>query len=432
MAKFLIENYGCQMNLSESESLRSFLEKNGHKFVESPEEAEFVIINTCSVRKSAEERIIGRLGYYRGIKRTKNPEIKVAIMGCMAQNEGIKLKDAFPDILKAIIGTYNKEKILDFIEKQSEKEIQLEMKNYRFMEATPHKKYPFKSFVPISHGCNNFCSYCIVPYVRGREISRDSNEIIENIKRLVDKGVKEVTLLGQNVNSYNDGKLIFPELMDRICKITSLERLTFLTSHPKDFSREIVDVIRENKQILRYVHLPLQSGNNRILKLMNRKYTIEDYIEKIEMVRQIPDVVITTDIIVGFPGETEREFLDTIEIVKKIKFNEAYMYYYNPRPNTKANELDGKIPEKEKKRRLAYLIEIQNEIRKELLKNYLNKKFMVLFESITKKNPSEIFGRSENNLIVYTKSKTNLIGEIRPILINRINDGVLFGEILTN
>ena len=429
MANFFIENYGCQMNLSEAESLAQLIEKRGHKVVSSPKDAEIVVINTCSVRESAEERIYGRLGYYRGLKNS-GKEISVIVIGCMSQYAGLKLKEEFSDVLKGVWGTYNKEEILSFLDSIDKDIIHLEMKNYRFVYAVPQKKYPFKSFLTISHGCNNFCSYCIVPYVRGREICRDSDDIIENVKELVDKGVKEITLLGQNVNSYYDGKLNFPHLMDRICNSTSLERLTFLTSHPKDFSREIVDVILANRKILRYVHLPLQSGNNRILSLMNRKYTVEEYHEKIEWIRKIPDVVISTDIIVGFPTETEREFLDTVDFIKKIRFNEAYMYYYNPRPGIKANEIGGEIPEKEKKRRLSYLIEVQNKIKKELLENYVNREYNVLFEALSKKNKNELFGRSENNLIIFAGGMKEYIGKILKVRTDSVENVSLKGQII--
>ncbi len=430
MSTFYIENYGCQMNLSEAESLKFYLEKEGHIWVDNPRKVEFVIINTCSVRESAEERIIGRLGYYRGLKNAENPVLKVVLMGCMAQSVGERLKEEFSDILKIVWGTYNKERLGEVLKTYSDCFSYTKMKKYEFMEAMPQKKFPFKSLLSISHGCNNFCSYCIVPYVRGREISRDSKKIIENVKRLVEKGVKEVTLLGQNVNSYNDGKVNFPTLLFKIANETEIERITFLTSHPKDFSKELVDVIIENRKILRFLHLPLQYGNNRILSLMNRKYTIEKYLEDVEMARKIPDLVISTDIIVGFPTETEEEFLDTIEVIKKIKFNEAYMYFYNPRPFVKASELKPEIPEKEKKKRLAYLIEVQNSIKSELLKFYIGKSYSLLVESVSKKDKNELLGRTENNLFVFVNGKKDLIGKIVGVRIDGIRNQSLVGRII--
>ncbi|MEJ5285051.1 MAG: tRNA (N6-isopentenyl adenosine(37)-C2)-methylthiotransferase MiaB [Brevinematales bacterium] len=430
MPKFYIENYGCQMNLSESDSLKNLILSEGYSIVDSPMNADFVIINTCSVRKTAEDRIYGRLGYYRGLKQEKNLFVKVVVMGCMAQNVGEELKKDFSDVVVAVWGTYNKQKLLDLINENSYDIVYKEMIEYKFMEATPETKFPFKAYLPISHGCNNFCSYCIVPYVRGREINRDSNEIIENVKRLLDKGVLEITLLGQNVNSYNDGRLNFPELLDVIANKTEIKRLTFLTSHPKDFSREIVEVIKSNKNILKYIHLPLQSGNNRILGLMNRKYTVEKYLMDIEMAKEIEGVVLSTDVIVGFPGETEKEFLDTIELMRSVKFNEAYMYYYNSRPNVKANELEGELPLSEKKRRLAYLIDVQNQIKVELSKTYLNNEYEVLFEALSKKNRREVFGRTHNNLIVFTEGDKNIIGTIKKFKVNSIFNNVLKGDII--
>ncbi|MGC8765599.1 MAG: tRNA (N6-isopentenyl adenosine(37)-C2)-methylthiotransferase MiaB [Brevinematia bacterium] len=429
MANFFIENYGCQMNVSEADSLATYLEKSGHKRVKTPDKADFVIINTCSVRESAEERIIGRLGYYRGLKNRINPDIKVILMGCMAQYAGEKLREEFSDVLKVVWGTYNKDKVVEILNLY-DRYTYTDMKEYKFTDAFPQKKFPFKSFLPISHGCNNFCSYCIVPYLRGREICRNSDEVVENIKRLVEVGVKEVTLLGQNVNSYFDGKYSFSELLERIINETSLKRLTFLTSHPKDFSKQIVDVMESSKRILRYIHLPLQSGNNRILGLMNRKYTVEEYLEKIELIRRIQDVVISTDIIVGFPSETEKEFMDTIEVVKKIGFNEAYMYYYNPRPYAKASEFEGQIPEVEKKRRLSYLIEVQNSIKAQLLTTYVGKEYNLLIESVSKKNKSELLGRTDNNLIVFVDGRKDLIGSIVRVKIEALKDVVLKGRII--
>jgi len=412
MATFFIENYGCQMNVAEKDSLRVYLSKKGHLEASSPELADVIIINTCSVRKTAETRIEGRLGFYKGLKESSKKDIKVVLMGCMAQSAGIDMKKKFPEIVRVVWGTYNKEGILNYLNSLENEKDFLEFGEYKFLEAQPESKFPFKSFVPISHGCNNYCSYCIVPYVRGKEICRKSKEIMENIIYLVNNGVKEVTLLGQNVNSYRDENIEFPELLDSIANKTGIERLTFLTSHPKDFSIRLVEVIKQNPNIMRTIHLPLQSGSNRILKLMNRKYTIEEYLEKIEWIKSIPGITISTDIIVGFPSESDKDFEDTLKAINLIQFYEAFMYYYNPRPGTAAEKFPGQIPLKIKKERLAELIRIQNEIGFKKKAEFVGSKTSILIESISKKNKREFTGRTHNGIMTFVSGKRDLIGKI--------------------
>ncbi len=412
MIKFFIENYGCQMNVSESDSLRNLLIENGHQEAAAPSEAEVVIINTCSVRKTAEERIEGRLGYYRGLKEKKRISIKVIFMGCMAQSIGKEMKKRFPDVIKLVWGTYNRDGILDYFDQIEKGRDYLELESYHFMESMPQGKYSFKSFVPISHGCNNYCSYCIVPYVRGKEVYRKSKDILENIFRLMDKGVKEVTLLGQNVNSYSDGAVSFPELLDIISIKTSIPRLTFMTSHPKDLSKNLVDVIKTHDNIIKAVHLPLQSGSSRVLKLMNRKYGFEEYFEKIGWIKSIPAVLISTDIIVGFPSETEDDFHETLEALKKIEFHEAFMYFYNSRPGTAARDFSPQIPLKTKKQRLKELIELQFSITEKKLEEFIGFKTTALIESVSRKNKNELAGRTRNGLMIFLEGEKSLIGKI--------------------
>jgi tRNA-2-methylthio-N6-dimethylallyladenosine synthase len=424
--KFFIETYGCQMNTAESDSLKSILADAGFCEVDSPLDADFAILNTCSVRLTAEERIEGRIGYYRGLKR----DISVVLTGCMGQNVGLEIKRKFPDVVKLVWGTYNKEGLVSALLNISNSNDYLSQTDYRFMPAKPQKKYPFKAFVPVSHGCDNFCSYCIVPYVRGREISRKSGEIIENVKQLADEGVIEFCLLGQNVNSYRDGATGFPSLLDKIANIDGVERLTFLTSHPKDFSRELVGAINANPNVMRYIHLPFQAGSNRVLSEMNRKYTREDYLKKIETAREIDDVVITTDIMVGFPGETDAEFEDTMDIVERVRFNEAYMYRYNIRPGTKAEKLQNQVDEETKLSRLARLIETQSRITKKILPGYTGRVYRSLVESVSKKDETRLCARTHNGIMVFFKGDKSLIGRIVELEITGVSGTGLTAVIL--
>lgn len=418
MPKFHIENYGCQMNVSEASSLRALLIEHGHVEAENPAEADAVILNTCSVRATAEQRIRGRIGYYKGLNHVNGTDIKVIVMGCMAQHYGMKLREDFPGTVEAVWGTYHKEGVLHCLDHLGDgHENSLDLEGYRFLEARPQEKFPFKSFVPISHGCDNFCSYCIVPHVRGREIGRNADEIIGNIHKLVSEGVMEVILLGQNVNSYRDessGKaVLFPELLDRVAKTADIPRLGFMTSHPKDFSLELVTVMRDNQNILRQIHLPLQAGSDRILELMNRKYTAAQYLEKVEMAkREITGIVLSTDIIVGFPGETEQEFLQTLDMMKKVEYHEAYTYYYNRRPGTRAAEMKDDVPVSVKKERLAELIRLQKEISARKMKETVGKELSVLVETVSKKSGREVLGRADNTLMTYLEGDAGLVGKI--------------------
>jgi tRNA-2-methylthio-N6-dimethylallyladenosine synthase len=430
MAKFFIENYGCQMNVSESDSLRNLLKSNGHIETTGPHDADAVIINTCSVRNTAEIRIWGRLGYYREINENRKIPVHVIVMGCMAQNVGAAMKKKFPDVVSVIWGTYNKDGILDYFNNFRKPKDHLELDGYTFMDAKPQNKYSFKSFLPISHGCDNYCSYCIVPYVRSNEIHRKSSDIITNIKRLMDIGVKEIILLGQNVNSYQDEDIHFPDLLDRIVNQTQIERLSFMTSHPKDFGQKLADVMIQYPNIMKNVHLPVQAGSDRILKLMNRKYTVENYLEKIEIAGKIPDVIITTDIIVGFPSETDKDFQDTLELIEKVRFQEIFTYHYNTRPGTSAAQLPDDVPKKEKLDRLTLLIDAQRRITNEALEKQIGSEHSFLIESVSKKNKHELSGRTHNGLAVFIEGDKKQIGTLVRVMITGISGSGLKGRII--
>ncbi|OHD78644.1 MAG: tRNA (N6-isopentenyl adenosine(37)-C2)-methylthiotransferase MiaB, partial [Spirochaetes bacterium RIFOXYB1_FULL_32_8] len=359
MKYFFVETYGCQMNKADSTSVIENLKNAGFVQVNDPINADFVIINTCSVRKTAESRIWGRLGFFKGLKAKKN--LTTLVMGCMSERVGedFFLSNHSVDI---VVGNFYKDKIPSIIHnyKKGERLAFIGEKDLNFGYSFPDEENPKKAFVTISHGCNNFCSYCIVPYLRGREKSRPSKEIIDDIARLADKGVIQVTLLGQNVNSYgkDSDDISFSQLLKKICRDTNIGWIKYLSSHPKDLDDDLIETIITEDKVSKWLHLAVQSGSNNILQKMNRHYTIESYIEKVEKLKKnIRNLNITTDIIVGFPGETKLDFVDTVNLVKQIQFDDAYMYKYNVRENTHAaNQLIDDVPEEEKLERLATII----------------------------------------------------------------------------
>ena len=363
------QTFGCQMNARDSEKLLGILEEIGYTPTDS-EEADIVVYNTCTVRENANLRVYGRLGQLSKIKE-KNPHMVIALCECMMQEpdvvEKIRKSYKFVDV---IFGTFNIFKIAELLYthwQQAGQIIDIWDSTKDVVEELPtQRKFPFKSGVNIMYGCNNFCSYCIVPYVRGREKSREPKEIVREIERLVDDGVKEVMLLGQNVNSYGntfEEPFSFAQLLREIEKIDGLERIRFMTPHPKDFSDDLIEVMRTSKKVCNHIHLPLQSGSSRILKLMNRKYTKEHYLELVDKIRdRLPDVSITTDIIVGFPGETEEDFEDTLDVVRKVKYDSAYTFIYSKRTGTPAAKMENQVPEDVVKDRFNRLLATINEV----------------------------------------------------------------------
>jgi tRNA-2-methylthio-N6-dimethylallyladenosine synthase len=415
--KYYIKTFGCQMNEFDSERISYILENEGYEKTADIEKAKIIVINTCSVRERADNRLYGHIGNLKALK-AKKPEIIICIGGCTAQNLKDKIFDDFPYV-DIVFGTGIANNLPELIKKiklarKSLCEVSLNNSHnniYNFK-----RTYKFKAFIPVTVGCNNFCSYCIVPYVRGRERSVSSKDIIKTINDLVLDGVIEVMLLGQNVNSYgNDLKdsLSFAELLEEISKIHGLERIRFMTSHPKDFSENIVRVIKNHKNIVKHVHLPLQAGSNKVLRLMNRKYSREDFINLVNMIKkEIPDCSITTDIIVGFPGEDYKNFNSTLEIVKKLKFNRAFTFIYSKRNGTKAFEMLDSVPVEEKKKWFKELLDTQNNISYEENSKLVGKKFKVLVEGLSTKKGLKLEGRLENNTIVNFDGKADLIGKL--------------------
>lgn len=423
MQKIFIRTFGCQMNEYDSERMAGILLKAGnYSIADSEETADFIIVNTCSVRQHAENRELSYIGKY-----VKNK--KVIVAGCMAQNLKEKLFELFPD-LYAVAGTSNFSRIAEII--KSNKKIFIDEGKDEYPVEFQRKKR-IDGFITIMQGCNNFCSYCIVPYVRGRERSRAVSEIIQEIENMVKQGYREVTLLGQNVNSYYDeqAKINFSGLLKKVHNINDLLRIKFMTSHPKDLSDELIDTIKTNNKFVKHFHLPVQSGSDKILKLMNRKYTAEEYINKIEKIRkEIANVSITTDILVGFPGEEEKDFLETVELIKKIRFDDAFSFKYSIRKGTQAEKYGDTIEEKEKLRRLNYIIELQKNISYDINQKYIGFETESLVYGVSYKRKNELKTGTINNKKVFIKGDKDLIGKIVKVKIIELRGDSFAGVLL--
>lgn len=416
---FCVTTFGCQMNARDSEKLRGILEQIGYIEAEE-EEADFIIYNTCTVRENANTRVYGRLGQLKPRKQ-KNPHMMIGLCGCMMQEpevvEKLKKSYRFVDI---IFGTHNIFKFAELIVNRFESDrmvIDIWKDTDQIIEDLPNdRKYAFKSGVNIMFGCNNFCSYCIVPYVRGRERSREPKDILREIEKLVADGVVEVMLLGQNVNSYGknlEQPMTFAALLREAEKVEGLKRIRFMTSHPKDLSDELIEVMKESKKICPHFHLPLQSGSSAILKKMNRHYTKERYLELVRKLRAaLPDISLTTDIIVGFPGETEEDFLETMEVVKEVQYDSAFTFIYSKRTGTPAAVMENQIPDDVVKDRFDRLLAEVQEISRERCARFEGQTMDVLVEDVNDHDSSLVTGRLTNNLLVHFKGTEDLIGKI--------------------
>ena len=411
--------FGCQMNSRDSEKLAGVLERIGYVETED-ENADFVIYNTCTVRENANQRVYGRLGYLHSLKK-KNPHMMIALCGCMMQEPQVveKLKKSY-SFVNLIFGTHNIYKFAELVVSallSDRMVIDIWKDTDKIVEDLPvERKYPFKSGVNIMFGCNNFCSYCIVPYVRGRERSRNPKDIIREIERLVADGVVEVMLLGQNVNSYGknlEEPMTFAQLLQEVEKIQGLERIRFMTSHPKDLSDELIEVMKNSKKICRHIHLPLQSGSSRILKLMNRRYDKEKYLDLVRKIREaMPDISLTTDIIVGFPGETEEDFLETMDVVEKVRYDSAFTFIYSKRTGTPAAVMEDQVPEDVVKDRFDRLLKKVQEIGREMSSRDTGTVQEVLVEEQNSQDPHLVTGRLSNNLLVHFPGDLSLIGQL--------------------
>ena len=432
---FCVTTFGCQMNARDSEKLRGILLEIG--YIEASEDiADFVIYNTCTVRENANTRVYGRLGQLKPRKK-KNPNMMIGLCGCMMQEPEVveKLKKSY-GFIDIIFGTHNIFKFAELIVTRLESQrmiIDIWKDTDQIVEDLPNeRKYFFKSGINIMFGCNNFCSYCIVPYVRGRERSREPQAIIREIERLVADGVVEVMLLGQNVNSYGknlEQPITFAQLLQEIEKIDGLERIRFMTSHPKDLSDELIEVMGNSKKICKHLHLPVQSGSTRILQKMNRRYTKEQYLELVDKIRKaVPYISLTTDIIVGFPGETEEDFQETLDIVRKVRYDSAFTFIYSKRTGTPAAVMEDQIPEDVIKDRFDRLLNEVQTIASEVCAVHEGTTQQVLVESVSEHDSSMVTGRLSNNLLVHFAGSEELIGQLIDVHLTECKGFYYLGE----
>jgi tRNA-2-methylthio-N6-dimethylallyladenosine synthase len=433
---FHVTTFGCQMNARDSEKLVGILEKIGYVETDS-EQADFVIYNTCTVRENANNKVYGRLGYLNGFQK-KNPYMMIGLCGCMMQEPKVieKLKESYR-FVDLIFGTHNIYKFAELIVTALESDsmtIDIWKDTDQIVENLPvERKYSFKSGVNIMFGCNNFCSYCIVPYVRGRERSREPKEIIREIEKLVADGVVEVMLLGQNVNSYGKNlkePMTFAALLREIEQIEGLERIRFMTSHPKDLSDELIEVMKHSKKICKHLHLPLQSGSSRILKIMNRHYDKEHYLKLVEKIRAaVPDIALTTDIIVGFPGETEEDFLETMDVVQKVRYDSAFTFIYSKRTGTPAAAMEEQVTADVVKDRFDRLLKEVQRISAEKAGTLTGQTLPVLIEEINDHDASLVTGRLGNNSVVHLPGDAGMIGSIQNVKLTECKGFYYMGQI---
>lgn len=431
--KSLIYTLGCQQNESDSEKLSGMLKKMGYTPTENPEEADVILFNTCAVRENAEKKLFGRVGALKPLKE-KNPELLLGVCGCMAQEAGMEEKFRrryrFVDM---VFGTHALYRFPEILKKALSERTQVRDVSDIDGEVTEgipvDRASSVKSYVSVMYGCNNFCSYCIVPYVRGRERSRDCRDVINEVREIADSGCKEIMLLGQNVNSYNGG-VDFPELLYKVSEVPGIERIRFMSSHPKDISSELISVMAERENICNQLHLPVQSGSDRILKLMNRHYNTEHYLSIVDEVKKkIPDVTLTTDIIVGFPGETDEDFLKTVELLKTVRYDSIFSFIYSKRTGTPAEKMADVMTEEHKHENFSKMLEIQNEISLEKNKALIGSVQSVLVEGQSKTDHDKMSGRSEGGKLVHFSSDAVRPGDIVKVKIESVNTWTLSGKL---
>lgn len=437
--RFAVVTFGCQMNARDSEKLAGILQRTGYELTESEEDADFIIYNTCTVRDNANQRVYGRLGYLCSLKK-KNPNLKIALCGCMMQEQSVidKIKKSYR-FVNLIFGTHNLFKFAQLLnamfENPDEMIIDIWQETDSIMEDLPvSRKFFYKSGINIMFGCNNFCSYCIVPYVRGRERSREAEEILQEIRRLADDGVVEIMLLGQNVNSYGrnlEHPISFAQLLQEIEKIDGIKRIRFMTSHPKDLSDELIQVMKDSSKICRHLHLPLQAGSNRILQAMNRNYTKEQYLSLVEKIKTaIPDIAITTDIIVGFPGETSEDVNETIEVVKQAGFDNAFTFIYSKRTGTKAAAMEDQVPKEVVKDNFERLLKVVQDTAKERALLLQGKVMEALVEEINEQDASLVSGRLSNNMLVHFPGDVSDIGKFMKVSLDECHGFYYTGHVV--
>lgn len=435
--KACVRSFGCQLNVSDGEKIKGLLGKIGYDFTDDESDADLIILNTCAVRESAEDRVFGIIGSMKKLKEIK-PSLIIGIAGCMTAQSRIaeKIKKSYPHV-SFVMGTSAinslPQLLLDCI---NGRKFAADISEYSdFSESVPQiRESGFKASVPIMFGCNNFCTYCIVPYVRGRERSRQPEDIIGEVRKLVRSGYKEIMLLGQNVNSYGsdlDGKMSFPQLLRELNIIEGDFIIRFMSSHPKDASKELIDAIFECEKVAKHLHLPLQSGSSSVLKRMNRRYTAEKYLEIVDYIRQRdPEFSLTTDIIVGFPNETDAEFRETLDMIRRVKFDNIYSFIYSKRSGTKAAEIEDVIGEEEKSCRMRKLLEVQREISSEHYKRFIGLKMRVLIDGVSKKRIGFLSGKSSEFIIVEFEGDASLIGQFVDVEITEAMNWAVVGKMI--
>lgn len=437
----LTETYGCQQNENDTERIRGILEEAGYEFTNETESADVVIYNTCAVRENAEQKVFGRLGLLKTVKQ-KNPDLFIGLCGCMVQQEHItdRIKKVYRHV-DLIFGTHALYKLPELLYKALTKKkkmvIDIENSDGAIAEDIPIKRDDDKkAWVSVMYGCNNFCTYCIVPYVRGRERSRQPNDVLKEIRDLVDRGCTEICLLGQNVNSYGkdlDGNIDFADLIRLVNGVEGVGRIRFMTSHPKDLSDELIDAMAECDKVCHQLHLPFQAGSDSVLKAMNRHYTKSDYLEKIEKVKsKIPDISLSTDVIVGFPTETKEEFEDTIDVISKVKFDQIYSFIYSKREGTPAAKMDFVLTQEEIHENFNRLLEVQNQISLDKNNSYIGNVVRILVDGVSKTNPDMLSGRMESLRVVNFKGDKSLAGKYVDVKVTKAHTWSLNGELYIN
>ena len=430
--KVYIETYGCQMNFADTEIVLGILQNNGYGLTRHAEEADVILVNTCSIRENAEQRIYGRLGNFKTIKDNK-PDLIVGVLGCMAERLRKDLIEK-KKIVDVVVGPdeYRRLPELMDIAFNGDKGIGVKLsKTETYDDILPHREDGLQAWISVMRGCDKFCTFCVVPFTRGRERSRSLDSVVEEVKQLSDRGFKEVTLLGQNVNSYSDNQNDFADLLASCAQVDRSMRIRFTTSHPQDLSDKLLYTIAENSNICNYIHLPVQSGSNRILELMNRTYTIEHYLNLIEKARKIvPGVSFSTDIISGFPTETFEDHVMTLDVMREVRYDGAFMFKYSPREGTKAFKIDDDVSEETKSKRLQEIINLQQQISYELNQELIGKEEVVLIEGFSKKSDKFLSGRTDSNKVVIIPFNEILKpGEYVKVKINRATSATLFGEL---
>ncbi len=438
--KYFCFTMGCQMNAHDSEKIVGMLEEMGYEATQAETEADFVIYNTCCIRENAEQKVYGKLGWLHHLKRTK-PELIVALCGCMVQQETVleKLHRSYRHV-DLIFGTHNLYKLPELLDARIESGspiCDIWQEQGEIVEDLPsHREHAYKAAVNIMYGCNNFCSYCIVPYVRGRERSREMADILAEVEALVKDGVKEIMFLGQNVNSYGktlSPQVTFAQLLRETNKIEGLERIRFMTSHPKDLSDELICAMAECEKVCRYLHLPVQSGSSRVLKEMNRRYTKEQYLALVEKIKAaIPDIFLSTDIIVGFPGETEEDFQETLDVVRKVGYSTAFTFLYSKRTGTPAAVMENQVEEAVAHDRFDRLLDVLNPKIHDIHSGLVGKVLPVLAEEVSRQGENMLSGRTEQNTLVHFPGEPSLIGQILPVKLTENKTFYFLGERIGN